>query len=156
MPGPGTCSICLHEQAAEIDRKVVGGVPYQKIAAQYGMSSKAISRHKVNHLSPGVVAVPDSPEISPEAPLLERLEAQLADTRLFLRIAKQRRIPGQGLAAMREMRATLELIARITGELDDRPTTVINLTNSPEWLEIRGVIVDTICPECRLKLADAL
>jgi hypothetical protein len=43
------------------------------------------------------------------------------------------------LSAIREARSNLELLAKLLGELDDRPT--VNVLISPEWLELRAVIV---------------
>jgi hypothetical protein len=43
------------------------------------------------------------------------------------------------LGAIREARGNLELLAKLLGELDERP--VVNLNLSPEWLELRAVIV---------------
>ena len=48
------------------------------------------------------------------------------------------------LAAIREARGNLELLAKLLGELDERP--VINLITSPEWIELRAVIVTALEP----------
>ena len=46
------------------------------------------------------------------------------------------------LSAIREARGNLELLAKLLGELDERP--VVNLNVSPEWLELRAVIVGAL------------
>jgi hypothetical protein len=48
------------------------------------------------------------------------------------------------LSAIREARGNLELLAKLLGELDDRPT--VNVLISPEWLELRTVIVGALEP----------
>jgi hypothetical protein len=48
------------------------------------------------------------------------------------------------LGAIREARGNLELLAKLLGELDERP--VVNLRLSPEWLELRAVIVAALEP----------
>jgi hypothetical protein len=48
------------------------------------------------------------------------------------------------LGAIREARGNLELLAKLLGELDERP--VVNLNVSPEWLELRAVIVGALEP----------
>jgi len=48
------------------------------------------------------------------------------------------------LSAIREARGNLELLAKLLGELDERP--VVNLNVSPEWLELRTVIVGALEP----------
>ena len=48
------------------------------------------------------------------------------------------------LSAIREARSNLELLAKLLGELDDRPQ--VNILISPEWLELRAVIVGALEP----------
>ena len=52
----------------------------------------------------------------------------------------------QALAILKEMRGQLETIGRATGELDTRPVTVVNLQTSPEWIEIRGLLLAALRP----------
>jgi hypothetical protein len=62
------------------------------------------------------------------------------------------------LQAVREARATLESIAKITGELNEKPTVTINLAASPEWLQLQGLILAALMPfpDARLAVADAI
>jgi hypothetical protein len=48
------------------------------------------------------------------------------------------------LAAISQARGNLELLGKLAGELDERP--VVNLNVSPEWLELRAVIVEALGP----------
>jgi len=48
------------------------------------------------------------------------------------------------LAAIAQARGNLELLGKLAGELDERP--VVNLHVSPEWLELRAVIVGALEP----------
>jgi hypothetical protein len=48
------------------------------------------------------------------------------------------------LSAIREARGNLELLAKLLGELDERP--LVNLHVSPEWVELRAVIVGALEP----------
>jgi len=51
------------------------------------------------------------------------------------------------LAAIRELRGLVELLAKITGELDDRPQVqIVNVTTSPEWLQVRGALMGALRP----------
>jgi hypothetical protein len=56
------------------------------------------------------------------------------------------------------MRQALETIARITGEIDERPTTVINLATSEEWIEVQTDILTALAPypDARRAVAAAL
>ncbi len=50
------------------------------------------------------------------------------------------------LAAVREARGLLELTARVTGELDERPVMVVNIQASQEWVELRALILAALRP----------
>ncbi len=48
------------------------------------------------------------------------------------------------LGAIREARGNLELLAKLVGQLDERP--VVNVLVSAEWIELRTVIVGALRP----------
>jgi hypothetical protein len=48
------------------------------------------------------------------------------------------------LAAISQARGNLELLGKLAGELDERP--VVNLNVSPQWLDLRAVIVVALEP----------
>jgi len=54
--------------------------------------------------------------------------------------------------AIREARGTLELLAKVTGELETGPS--ISITMAPEWIQVRTVILQTLepFPEARAQL----
>ncbi|MCG0276725.1 MAG: hypothetical protein L5655_11355, partial [Thermosediminibacteraceae bacterium] len=60
------------------------------------------------------------------------------------------------LDGIKEARECLELLAKLQGELAQEGT--INITISPEWLEIRTIILKALepYPEARIRLAQAL
>jgi hypothetical protein len=62
------------------------------------------------------------------------------------------------LAAARELRACWELQAKLTGELTERPTTVVNVLASPEIQNLTVVLLKALAPypEARIAAADAL
>jgi len=48
------------------------------------------------------------------------------------------------LAAISQARGNLELLSKLAGELDERP--MVNLNISPQWLELRAMIVGALEP----------
>ena len=42
---PGLCSVCHHPALAEIDRALISGMSLRPLAALYGLSPSALSRH---------------------------------------------------------------------------------------------------------------
>ena len=74
-----------------------------------------------------------------------------ARTLAILEAAEKTRQHRTALAAIREARSNLELLAKLLGELDER--SVVNLHVSPEWLELRAVIVGALEPYSEARLA---
>ena len=58
--------------------------------------------------------------------------------------------------AIREARGNLELLAKLLGELDERPVT--NILIAPEWHQARAAMVEALAdyPEARIAVAGAL
>src|SRR5438093_90386 len=50
---------------------------------------------------------------------------------------KRSKNASQGLGAIREARACIELQARLTGKLDERPHITINIMATDEWRDLR-------------------
>jgi len=140
VSGPGTCVVCLHDRQQQINADLVAGVSLRKLAALYGMSAMALSRHKKGHLSPALVAVRREREEQGAEALVDRLESLIGTAIGILRVAEALKNPAQALAAIREARATLELKAKVTGELDSRPLTIINIQQSAEWVPVREIV----------------
>jgi hypothetical protein len=67
-----------------------------------------------------------------------------AHTLAILEAAEHTHQHRTALSAIREARGNLELLAKLLGELDDRP--MVNVLISPEWLELRAVIVGALEP----------
>jgi hypothetical protein len=76
--------------------------------------------------------------------LLERVEDLYARASTILEGAEQDGRHTVSLAAMRELRGIIELLGRLTGELDDRPQQVVNLLVAPEWLQIRAALLTAL------------
>jgi hypothetical protein len=75
---------------------------------------------------------------------VESAETKYADPRLLL------------LRTSAQLQSNLELIAKLIGQLDDRP--VVNVLIMPEWQRLRAVIIDALAdePAARVKVAQAL
>jgi hypothetical protein len=52
---PRTCSICHRPDREKIERALIAGESYRHIAAQFGLSTSALVRHRQAHLLPGLV-----------------------------------------------------------------------------------------------------
>lgn len=140
---PRACTVCIHPEREDIDKALVEGIAFPALIAQYRVSKDALSRHKHNHLPKTLAKARDAEEVA-------RADDLLADVRnLQVRaLAILDKAEGTGdlrtaLGAIREARGNLELLAKLLGELDEHP---VNVLISPEWLELRAVIVTALEP----------
>ncbi len=76
--------------------------------------------------------------------LLEQVRTLHAHALAILERAEKAGDLRTALAAISQARGNLELLGKLAGELDERP--VVNLNVSPEWLELRTVIVGALEP----------
>lgn len=141
---PRVCTVCEHPELEAIDKALVGGASNRSLASLYDVSEAAVRRHKTNHLPAKLVMAEKAAEVAEADDLLAQVQDLQARTLFILEEAettKQHRI---ALSAIREARSNLELLAKLVGQLDDSPK--VNITLSPEWLELRAVIVGALAP----------
>jgi hypothetical protein len=140
------CTICSHAKRYEIeDLLATRQSTYRAIARTYTVSEDAVSRHvKSRHVGQLLSLAADAERAAAADSLLDRIEALQGRTLTILEAAEQTNEHRIALSAIREARANLELIGEVTKELDRAGT--INLELSPEWLELRGVIIAALEP----------
>ncbi len=153
------CRVCIHADRTLIDQDVVGGMPNAAVAAKWGLSKDGVRRHRQGHLSPALKGVITRRETAGAVKALDRIEDLYTRASAILDAASAEGKASLSLAAIRELRGITELLARVTGELDERPTVqVLNLTAAPEWVDVRGRLLAALAPfpDARLAAAAAL
>ena len=141
---PRSCTVCAHPKREEIDRALVGGASNRSVASLYDASEAAVRRHKANHLPAKLVMAQAVEEVAEADALLGQVKGLQGRAYALLDKAEEAGELRTALSAIREARGNLELLAKLLGELDERP--VVNLNVSPEWLELRTVIVTALEP----------
>jgi hypothetical protein len=142
---PRRCSVCTHPDRENIDEALVGATAISAIAAKYrDISEDALGRHKANHLPAKLVMAEKAKEVAQADSLLEQVRDLQGRALAILDQAEMSGDLRTALGAIREARGNLELLAKLLGELDDGPT--VNVLVSPEWLELRAVIVTALEP----------
>lgn len=101
--------VCEHENRASVEDALLRKVACAKIAEQYGLSASAIWRHK-QHLGRSVVCAGATPLVDRIETLINRIEkiAQQAESAKEFKSA---------IAGMREIRESIELLARLSGQM---------------------------------------
>ncbi len=142
MPRP--CTVCSHPEAIAINEAlVIQKRSNRLIASQYGVGYNAVQRHR-EHIPQLLVKAIEAIEAAQADELLAKVRDLQARTLAILEATEESREHRTALAAIREARSNLELLAKLLGELDERP--VVNLLVSAEWLELRAVIVGALEP----------
>lgn len=112
MPQP--CSICRHPERASIEDLLLRNrLSLRILASRVGVSPWALHRHKA-HLA---IEVVKAVEISGAASILSRVEGILAEVKEITAAAKARKDWPAAIAALREERACIGVIGRVTGEI---------------------------------------
>lgn len=152
---PQTCSICRHPDRDVIDRALIAGVAFRHIAGERAVSTSALQRHKEACL-PATIAKAEEAEGARADDLLAEVRALQARTITILERAESSGKLGTAVMAIGEARRNLELLAKLLGQLDERPT--INLLVAPEWLTLRAALFTALqpYPEARARVADRL
>jgi hypothetical protein len=104
-----SCKTCVHAKRAAIEDAILRKVPHARIGEEFGLSHHSIYRHS-KHLSRSVIVNGTQPVLNRVEALMDRLEkiAQRAESGKDWRAA---------VAAMREVRGSLELVAKLTGQI---------------------------------------
>jgi len=141
---PRRCTVCDHPERHSIDEALVSGAPYRSVAKRFGLSESAVYRHKTEHVPAHLLKAKDAEEAARADDLLEQVRNLQVHALDILERAEKTGDLRTALAAISQARGNLELLGKLAGELDERP--VVNLNVSPEWLELRAVIVGALEP----------
>ena len=143
-----TCTICRHDGKEEINRALLDSEPFRHIAARTGTSTTALQRHKNEHLPVALAQAVEAEQVANGDTLLEQLESLRAKASGILTAAEQAGDLRTALNGVKEIRATLELIAKLTGELVNRhQVAVYDATDSfrpyEDWRddELRAMVL---------------
>jgi hypothetical protein len=141
---PRSCTICEHPDREAIDEALVAGSSNLSLSSLFAVSEQALRRHKANHLPAKLVMAQAAEEVAQADTLLEQVRDLQRRALDILDKAEEAGELRTALGAIREARGNLELLAKLLGELDERPQMNLNL--APEWLELRAVIVTALEP----------
>ncbi len=139
-----TCTVCSHPELVTIDRRLVEGTANRRVASHHGLTERAVRNHKANHLSAALTRAKAAQEVARADDLLSEVRGLQARTLAILEAAEDAGEYRTALAAIAEARRNLELLGKLAGELDDRPT--VNILVSAEWVEIRTVLLEALSP----------
>jgi hypothetical protein len=153
---PRVCTVCSNPEVTSINSGLVAGKPCREIAALYRVSPDAVERHAANHLPQTLARAKAAEEVARADDLLAEARRLKEITNHMLARAVQANDLRTALAAIREARGNLELIGKLLGQLDTRPT--VNVLVSPEWAAVRMTLLNALAahPAARADVSMAL
>src|SRR5215211_839977 len=131
------CTVCAHPDAVAMNEEIVltrrGN---RSIAKRYGVDDSAVQRHK-DHIPQLLVKARDDFEAFEAEAILQSIEDLQRETLTVLEEAKDGDKPDHKtiLAAIREQRGNLELVAKIK-QLIDKAPTINNLIYDSAFISV--------------------
>jgi hypothetical protein len=141
---PRRCTVCDHPEKHSIDEALVSGVPYRSVAKRFALSESSVYRHKTEHLPAHLLKAKEAEEVAQADDLLEQVRHLQTHALDILERAEKAGDLRTALAAISQARGNLELLAKLSGELQQEGT--VNLHLSPEYLEVRTAILVAVEP----------
>ena len=141
---PRRCTVCDHLERHSIDQVLVTGAPYRSVAKRFELSESSVYRHKTEHLPAHLLKAREVEEAARADALLEQVRHLQGHALDILERAEKAGDLRTALSAISQARGNLELLGKLAGELDERPMVSLNI--SPQWLELRAVIVGALEP----------
>jgi hypothetical protein len=113
-----TCTVCVSPEREQIDKALIDNAPFRVIARQFGISKDAVRRHKETHLPRALVQSKEIREVAHADDLVQQMADLTASALRILKNAEKEKDNRTALAAIREVRGTLQLNAKLIGELN--------------------------------------
>jgi hypothetical protein len=155
------CTVCAVPEIDKLNVELAAGASPHALEARYGVNESAIGRHRRNHLSPAVVRLSRARRREASAEVawpgaIEQSRTLLDDLRQLFDVAVERKSLVGGAQVARELRGCIELLARLTGELDERNQIVtVNVLASPEVAQLVDRLLGALTPYPEAMIAAA-
>jgi hypothetical protein len=159
----GYCRTCTSEDKAAIEALIVSGRSLSAVGRQFSMDRDALRRHRDRHMSMALTALraEQGTAVQIETTARDRVEGLVSKLEALVNRTHDEKRESMLLGASRELRASIELLARLSGELrPENQTTVqvLNLSTSEEWVRTRMTILAALQrhPDALADVTDAL
>jgi hypothetical protein len=129
--GTSQCRACRHEKRTEIDCAVAGGEILTLVAQRFGISRSGLKRHR-KHIPASLVVAPQAKDVARASTVLEHVQGLLDEAKRFKILAEEKGDIRTAMLALREVVRIVELLAKLTGELEVGDTNVLHVHVTPE------------------------
>jgi hypothetical protein len=126
------CCICNHDRRQEIEHTLLRGESHRVVAQQFTVPRGAVARH-LKHVSAAVTEARKLREVEDGKNILTQLRELSSQAEQLRARADRAGDYRTALVALREKTRLVELEARLTGELNEKPETkIVNVTLDAE------------------------
>ena len=154
------CSVCVHPLVSDINIGLARGAEYRGLARKYTVGEDAIARHHLDHLPAALAEAAKKRDIREALDVVHELELANRATKKVLKDALNRGALNTSLLAVDRLVKQVELVLRVTGELDERPTnqstTNVNIALAPIFALVQRLAAKLADPADRQELLDEL
>lgn len=126
-----TCSICQNHRRRQIDQALVSGEPYRSVAKRFEVGPSAVLRHK-SHVLPAVLDAKRVEDAVHTDSLLAQIDETITGARRLAALAEKAKDYRTAIAGIRELRGSIELLAKLRGELPAQPVAVTVVPKIPD------------------------
>lgn len=133
-----TCSVCSHPERVAIDAALVGQTSLRAITGQYGTSKSALDRHR-KCIPPALTQAKQAEEVAEATTLLSRIERLMSRMEIACQKATEKEDWFPAIAASRELRGCLELLGKLSGELQPNGARVAINFGNIQNIDIRSL-----------------
>lgn len=151
------CTVCTSPDLDRINSDLVTPrVSIADVSRKYAIEDDAVRRHAQRHLTPDVRRAAGLAELNHLSSIINDLRRLWDRAEQLGKDAEQEGDRRGALASVREARECIALLAKLTGDLDERPQ--LNVLVAPEWRTVQVVILDALggYPEAREAVSTAL
>lgn len=155
------CKVCTSPDRDAIDRLLVApGKNQQEIGRIFGIHPRNLSRHKDLHLSQLLKNVAATEYVEGEAARGKSLLDQIGGLRdrsmKILDQAEGTKSLDTALRAVREARGCIEVMAKLTGQIEQG--TTVNIFQGPAWVAVQTNMIMALqdYPEAKERVLQAL
>ena len=113
------CSVCDHEDLAEINSALAANEPLRTIADRWSVSKTDLMRHRNQHLPVSAVMSEQAEEITRPNDLLDQICDLQEHTQAILERATETGELNVALQAISEAKDNMELLAKLLDESDE-------------------------------------
>jgi hypothetical protein len=111
---PRRCTVCDHDKRDELDLALAAGGNVRGLARVHRLTPQALRRHQASHVPAAIRRAAADKKTDSASALLAQVRDLMARTSAILEAAEQ---PETKLRAIEQVRRNLELIGRLTGQL---------------------------------------